>query len=247
MQNIRLDNLLLIDIETVSQQPQFESLDESWQQLWIEKVQRSLPENTTAPEFYPQRAGVMAEFAKVICISMGYFKKENNTVKLRIKSFYGDDEKKLLQNFIAALEIKESNNNKWSFAGHNIKEFDIPFICRRLIINGITIPAFLDFQNMKPWETNMVDTFQYWRFGDYKHYTSLKLLAAALGIPSPKDDIDGSMVGGVYWSPANAAEKENNLQRIVTYCQKDVITTGNIILRFKNLPLLTAEQVEIVK
>ena len=100
----------------------------------------------------------------------------------------------MLQDFIAATVKDGSNNNKWSFTGHNIKEFDIPFICRRLLINGLPIPVFLDFQNMKPWETNMVDTFQYWRFGDYKHYTSLKLLAAALNVPSPKDDIDGSMV-----------------------------------------------------
>ncbi len=247
MHNIRLENLLLIDIETVSQHPHFSDLEDSWQQLWTEKVQRSLPAEITAAEFYPQRAGIMAEFAKVICISVGYFKKENSALKLRVKSFYGDDEKKLLQDFVAALETKESNNNKWSFTGHNIKEFDIPFICRRLLINGISIPAFLDFQNMKPWETNMIDTFQYWRFGDYKHYTSLKLLAAALNIPSPKDDIDGSMVGEVYWAATEPAEKEKSLQRIVTYCQKDVITTGNIILRFKSLPLLLEEQVEIVK
>jgi 3'-5' exonuclease len=240
MQNIRLENLLLIDIETVSEHASFEELTEDWKHLWEEKVQRSLPENTTAAAFYPMRAGVMAEFSKVICISVGYFKREGKAILLRLKSFYGDDEKILLQNFIAALQKMETNNNKWSFTGHNIKEFDIPFICRRLLINGLSIPPFLDFQNMKPWETNMIDTFQYWRFGDYKHYTSLKLLAAALNVPSPKDDIDGSMVGDVYW-------KEKNLERIVTYCQKDVVTTGNIILRFKNLPLLTEDQIEIVK
>ncbi len=240
MQNIRIENLLLIDIETVSAYATFNELNKDWKQLWEEKVQRSLPEDTTAADFYPQRAGVMAEFAKVICISVGYFKKDGKDLKLRLKSFYGDDEKMLLQDFLAALQKMEINNNKWSFTGHNIKEFDIPFICRRLLINALTIPPFLDFQNMKPWETNMVDTFQYWRFGDYKHYTSLKLLAAALQVPSPKDDIDGSMVGDVYW-------KEHNLERIVTYCQKDVVTTGNIVLRFKNLPLLPEEAVEIVK
>jgi 3'-5' exonuclease len=240
MQNIRLENLLLIDIETVSELATFDELTEDWKHLWEEKVQRSLPENISAAEFYPQRAGVMAEFSKVICISVGYFKKDSKAVQLRVKSFYGDDEKILLQEFIAALQKMETNNNKWSFTGHNIKEFDIPFICRRLLINGLQIPPFLDFQNMKPWETNMIDTFQYWRFGDYKHYTSLKLLAAALNVPSPKDDIDGSMVGDVYW-------KEKNLERIVTYCQKDVVTTANIILRFKNLSLLSEDQVEIVK
>ncbi len=240
MQNIRIENLLLIDIETVSEYATFNELNKDWKQLWEEKVQRSLHEDTTAEAFYPQRAGVMAEFAKVICISVGYFKREGKELKLRVKSFYGDDEKMLLQDFMAALQKMEINNNKWSFTGHNIKEFDIPFICRRLLINGLSIPPFLDFQNMKPWETNMVDTFQYWRFGDYNHYTSLKLLAAALQVPSPKDDIDGSMVGDVYW-------KEHNLERIVTYCQKDVVTTGNIVLRFKNLPLLPEEAVEIVK
>ncbi len=240
MQNIRLENLLLIDIETVSEHPTFNELTEDWKHLWEEKVQKQLPENVTAAAFYPQRAAVMAEFSKVVCISVGYFKKDGKAVHLRVKSFYGDDEKILLQDFIAALQKMETNNNKWSFTGHNIKEFDIPFICRRLLIKGLHIPAFLDFQNMKPWETNMIDTFQYWRFGDYKHFTSLKLLAAALNVPSPKDDIDGSMVGDVYW-------KEKNLERIVTYCQKDVVTTANIVLRFKNLELLGDEDVEIVK
>lgn len=240
MQNIRLENLLLIDIETVSACSTFGELNDDWKQLWEEKVQRQLPENTSAEEFYPQRAAVMAEFSKVICISVGYFKKEGSALRLRVKSFYGDDEKILLQDFIAALQKMDNNNNKWSFTGHNIKEFDIPFICRRLFINDLPLPAFLNFQNMKPWETNMIDTFQYWRFGDYKHYTSLKLLAAALGVPSPKDDIDGSMVGDVYW-------KEKDIERIVTYCQKDVVTVGNIVLRFKHLPLLKEDDVEIVK
>lgn len=240
MQNIRIENLLLIDIETVSEKPRFEDLDADWQMLWQEKVQRQLPDEVTEAEFYPQRAGVMAEFAKVVCISMGYFKKEGKSWQLRLKSFFGDDEKLLLQDFVDTLDKMEIVSNKWSFTGHNIKEFDIPFICRRLLINGLNLPPYLDFQNMKPWETNLIDTFQYWRFGDYKHYTSLKLLAAALNVPSPKDDIDGSMVGDVYW-------KEKNLERIVTYCQKDVLTTGNIVLRFKNMPLLTEDQVVVVK
>jgi 3'-5' exonuclease len=240
MQNIILENLILIDIETVPQHPDFDLLNEEWKQLWQEKTQRSLPDFTSPAEFYPQRAGVMAEFAKIICISIGYFTRQGNVLQLRLKSFYGDDEKVLLQNFVTVLNQMETKNNKWSFAGHNIKEFDIPFICRRLLVNSLPIPAYLDFQNMKPWDTNMVDTFQYWRFGDYKNYTSLKLLAAAMGVPSPKDDIDGSMVADVYW-------KEKNIERIVTYCQKDVVTTGNIILRFKNMELLKEEQVVIVK
>jgi 3'-5' exonuclease len=240
MQHIRTENLLFIDIETVSEKASFQNLHEDWQQLWTEKTQRILPTDTTADVFYEQRAGVMAEFAKVICISIGYFRYEGEAMQLRIKSFFDTEEKKLLQNFIATLNIMEIQNNKWCFAGHNIKEFDIPFLCRRLLINSLPIPEYMDFQNMKPWETNIIDTFQYWRFGDYKNYTSLKLLAAALGIPSSKDDIDGSQVGEVYW-------KENNLQRIVTYCQKDIVTTANIVLRFKNLDLIGENNVVFVK
>ncbi|MCW3094006.1 MAG: 3-5 exonuclease [Ferruginibacter sp.] len=235
-----LENFLVIDIETVSEKKNFESLDIEWQHLWEEKVIRSLPENTTPGEYYPHRAGVMAEFAKVVCISIGYFKREKDHHQFRVKSLFGADEREVLQQFLATIQQLEAVHNRWSFTGHNIKEFDIPFLCRRLLINGLSIPPYLDFQNMKPWETNMVDTFQYWRFGDYKNYTSLKLLAAALNVPSPKDDIDGSMVGDVYWI-------ENDIQRIATYCQKDIVTVANIILRFKNMPLLKEEQVIFAK
>ncbi len=235
-----LENFFIIDIETVSQSPDFSTLNEEWQKLWHEKVYRSVPDTTTIEDYYGQRAGVMAEFAKVICISLGYFKKENNTNQFRVKSIALENEKELLEKFIDTLNQLEAANNQWSFTGHNIKEFDVPFLCRRLLINNIPVPAYLDFQNMKPWETNMVDTFQYWRFGDYKNFTSLKLLAACMNVPSPKDDIDGSMVGHTYW-------KENNTERIVTYCQKDVVTVANIILRFKGLPLLNEMQVVIVK
>ena len=240
IEKLPLENLLVIDIETVSAHKNFETLEDHWKKLWEEKVQHSLPENCTADQLYPQRAAVMAEFAKVICISMAYFKKEGNQYLLRVKSIYGHDEKVLLKDFIYTVDQLEAIHKHWSFTGHNIKEFDIPFLCRRLLINGIAIPPYLDFQNMKPWETNMVDTFHYWRFGDYKNFTSLKLLAAALNVPSPKDDIDGSMVGGVYW-------KENDVERIAVYCQKDVCTVANIILRFKNLPLLKEEEIVFVK
>lgn len=240
IEKMPLENFLIIDIETVSQQKDFSMLHTDWQKLWEEKVKYSLPESVTAGEYYPQRAGIMAEFAKVVCISMAYFKKQDNGFVLRVKSVYGHDEKELLENFITTVNQLEAVNNKWSFTGHNIKEFDIPFLCRRLLINGLSIPGYLNFQNMKPWDTNLVDTFQYWRFGDYKHYTSLKLLAAALGVPSPKDDIDGSMVGDVYWN-------QHDLDRIAVYCQKDVVTVANIILRFKKLPLLSEEQLVFVK
>ena len=156
-------------------------LDDEWKELWTEKIFKSLPADTTAEQYYPMRAAILAEFAKVICISIGYFKKENNEWQLRIKSFHSENEKEVLEDFIKTLHQCFSKNSKWIFTGHNIKEFDIPFLCRRMLINNIEIPRYIDFQNMKPWETPVLDTLHLWRFGDYKHYTSLKLLAAASG------------------------------------------------------------------
>lgn len=237
MQQISLENLFLIDIETVSQKENFHLLDDVWKELWTEKISKSLPPDTTPEEYYPMRAAILAEFAKVVCISFGYFKKESNSGwQLRIKSLYSENEKEILEQFNATLKQLHSSNHQWFFAGHNIKEFDVPFLSRRMLVNNISIPSYIDFQNMKPWETPMLDTLHLWRFGDYKHYTSLKLLAAVLGIPSPKDDIDGSQVGHVYW-------KEKNLERIAIYCEKDVATVANIMLRFKGLPILNEEQI----
>lgn len=181
----------------------------------------------------------MAEFAKVVCISFGYFRRENEEWKFRVKSIFSSSESSLLNQFVEDLNAIH-NKKRWVFAGHNIKEFDLPFLSRRMIVNNIAIPASMNFQAMKPWETPLLDTLHLWKFGDYKHYTSLKLLAAVLGIPSPKDDIDGSMVGEVFW-------KEHNLERISIYCEKDVFTVANIILRFKGMPLLEKHQMEIAK
>ena len=235
-----LENFLVIDIETVSVQPDFASLSLEWQQLWEDKIRRVLPIDISAEEYYPKRAGVMAEFSKVVCISLGYFKDENGVNHFRVKSFFDHDEKLLLLSFLETLNQLQMAHKHWTFTGHNIKEFDIPFLCRRLLINALVIPPYLDFQNKKPWETNLVDTFQYWRFGDYKNFTSLRLLAASLDIPSPKDDIEGSMVGAVYW-------KESDLARIARYCQKDIVTVANIVLRFKNLPILIDAQIILSK
>lgn len=239
MNQIPLENLFLIDIETVSEKEHFHLLEEEWKDLWVEKISRNLPPETTAEDFYPLRAAILAEFAKVVCISFGYFKKVDNEWQLRIKSVCAENEVQLLNDFVTTVKKLHSNNQRWIFCGHNIKEFDVPFLCRRMLINNLQIPAFLDFQTMKPWETPVLDTLHLWRFGDYKHYTSLKLLAAVLGVPSPKDDIDGSQVGNVYW-------KEKNLNRITIYCEKDVVTVANIILRFKGLPILKEEQIVFV-
>ena len=237
--NVNLANLLVLDIETVPASPDFQHLPDHWKGLWEDKMSKTMPENFSHTEWYAQRAGILAEFGKIICISTGCFYQDaNGETGFRLKSLSGDDEKKLLLDFLGILHSFRDKRNTVILAGHNIKEFDIPYICRRLMIHQIALPEMLQLSAKKPWETNMIDTMELWKFGDYKNYTSLNLLAAVLGIETPKDDIDGSMVREVYY-------REHDLQRIAVYCQKDVATVANIILRFKSLPLLDREHIVI--
>ncbi|MEO5968157.1 MAG: ribonuclease H-like domain-containing protein [Ferruginibacter sp.] len=230
------ESLIVIDIETVSEFASYNDLSSNWKKLWEAKIKKNLPEGVSVEQFYVDRAGVMAEFSKIICISIGWVQ-TNDTPYLRIKSFSDTDEKELLINFIQGIKSISAKNIRWSFGGHNIREFDIPFICRRMLIHSLELPPFLKFQNMKPWEIDVFDTFQYWRFGDYKNYTSLDLLATALSVPTSKDDIDGSMIHNLYWID-DELQKQMNILRIINYCQKDIITTTNIIFKLKNMPLI---------
>ncbi len=237
--NTNLNHLLVLDIETVPQFSDFSHMPDIWKELWKHKMSKTMPENCSLEDWYAQRAGIQGEFGKIICISTGLFYHESDgRLVLKLKSFYENQEDALLQSFNNMLSSFKEKRGMLLMAGHNIKEFDIPFICRRMMINWLNLPEYFQLSSKKPWETNLVDTMELWKFGDYKNYTSLNLLAAVLGIETPKDDIDGSMVKDVYY-------RENNLQRIVTYCQKDVVTVANIILRFKNLPLIEKEQILI--
>ena len=236
LENIDLQQVLVLDIETVPQYPSFDELPADFQELWEQKTKFQRKDGETPAEFYA-RGGILAEFGKVICISVGIFSNKTKDLSLRVKSFYGDEEKDVLQSFIALLN---SQADTLILCAHNGKEFDFPYLCRRILINGLPIPSQLNLHGKKPWEIMHLDTMDLWKFGDFKNYTSLKLLAAVFNIPSPKDDIDGSMVNEVYW-------KENDLQRIRTYCEKDVITTARILLRFKSLPILSDEDITIVK
>ena len=235
-----LSDLLLIDIETIHQFSSFEALPDAWKMLSVEKLSKTMPENTTPGEAYMQRAGIVAEFGRIICISTGYFfENSSKQMCLKIKSIYGHDEKMLLEEFVQINNKFFHHNKQFQYAGHNIKEFDIPYICRRLLINNLPLPGYLQIHGAKPWEIKMADTMQYWKFGDYKNYVSLNLLAAVLGVPTSKTDMDGSMVQKVYY-------EENNLPKIVNYCQRDVIVVANVMLRFKNLPLLEDGNIIIV-
>jgi DNA polymerase elongation subunit (family B) len=227
-----LEHLLLLDIETVPQYQHFDQLPDEWKTLWADKISKTMPEIFTAEEMYPKRAGIMAEFGKIICISTGYFYYDKaNRLCFRIKSYYHKNEYTLLKAFVETLESFHKKVPGFHFAGHNIKEFDIPYISRRLLINQMELPTFMQFSGKKPWETNMIDTMQMWKFGDYKNFTSLNLLAASLGIETPKNDLDGSKVKDVYYV-------DKNIKRIAEYCRKDVTAVAQIILRFLNLPLL---------
>jgi uncharacterized protein YprB with RNaseH-like and TPR domain len=232
--DINIEKILFLDIETVPQYPAFLLAPQPIRELWEKKSKQLIRDDTTPEDIYRQ-AGIYAEFGKIICVSCGYI---TSGKRFRIKSFFGDDEKILLLEFAEMLNRFFATGNQMLCA-HNGKEFDFPFLARRMIVNGIRLPSSLNIAGKKPWEVSHLDTMELWKFGDYKSYTSLLLLATILGIPTPKDDIDGSKVYQVYW-------EEKNLARIVTYCQKDVLTVAQILLRFRGEPLITETQVEIV-
>jgi DNA polymerase elongation subunit (family B) len=233
LRNTDLSKVLVLDIETVSAQRDFASLDPEWQQLWSLKARNVAKEQT--PEEAYERAGIYSEFARVICISVGIFQPYNQHYRFRVTSFYGHDEKDVLSQF-ADLLNRRFHGKDFILCAHNGKEFDFPFLARRMTINGIRLPLLLDMGGKKPWEIQHLDTMELWKFGDFKNYTSLALLAKALNIPTPKDDIDGSQVGRVYY-------EEQNLERIKIYCQKDVLTVAQILLRMRGEPCIPVEDV----
>ncbi|MFK7750299.1 MAG: 3'-5' exonuclease [Kordia sp.] len=232
LQKINLENVLFLDIETVPEYPNFNDLDAEEKTLWEQKTTYQRKDEFTAEEFY-DRAGIWAEFGKIICISVGYFANKGDLRQFRTTSFHGEETQLLLE----FKELLESHFNRphHLLCAHNGKEFDFPFIARRMIINRITLPFKLNLFGKKPWEIAHLDTLELWKFGDYKHYTSLRLMTKILGIPSPKDDIDGSQVRNVFY-------EEGDIDRIITYCEKDVIAVAQILLRLRNEPLLESDE-----
>lgn len=238
LNNIDIHNILFLDIETVPMVSSYDDMPVAMKKHWIRKAELIKKSEGDTAETLFNRAGIYAEFGKIICISVGFIKNIDQHDIIRIKSFYGDDEKLILQEFIALL--KEHFNKKENLlCAHNGKEFDYPYIARRILINGLEIPSILDLTTKKPWENPHLDTMELWKFGDYKNYTSLDLLAAVFDIPSPKADISGADVAGVYWN-------EKDLQRIITYCQNDVLTVAQLFLRYQGKPLLTSKEIFII-
>lgn len=244
IETIDIANILFLDIECVSAQPSYDDLDETFQELWHQKAKSLMRKTGEEPSgeevemLYTGKAAIYAEFGKIICISVGIVVRDGEqNLNVRLKSFSHQDEKQLLKDFCQLLNQYYNNPDKHFLCGHNIKEFDIPYICRRLVIHQLEFPKLLQLHGKKPWEIKyLIDTMELWKFGDIKTFTSLKLLAAVLGFPSPKDDIDGSDVGRVYW-------EEQDIDRIALYCEKDVLATVQLFLKFRRLPILTADQV----
>jgi len=243
--SFEVGKILFFDIETVSLTSNYPELPPSLQELWQRKAKSFYPNNEEEltveqlQESFRNKAAIFAEFGKIVCISMGiaYWDKEVGQYKIRLKSFAQASEEELLKSFCELLNKHYSNPLINALAGHNIKEFDIPYICRRLIINRLGLPEILKISGKKPWELNyFLDTMEMWKFGDWKSYTSLKLLTAIFDIPSPKDDIDGSQVGQVYW-------EENDLMRISRYCEKDVLATMLVYDRLSGDNLFNDENI----
>ncbi len=238
-ESLSSEDILFIDIETAPQKAEFSELPEHFQHLWEKKSSYFREENQLAADVY-ERAGIYAEFGRIICISAGVIIQKNGERFYRVKSFHDQDEKKLLLEFNAMLEKFTANPGK-KLCAHNGQEFDYPYIARRTLINGLHLPKILDISGAKPWEIKdrLLDTLQMWKFGDYKNYTSLEVLCAVFNIPTPKDDIDGSQVARVYY-------QDGDLDRIIRYCEKDTLALANLMLKYKGEPIISIENLLIV-
>ena len=237
-------DILFLDVETASGVRHYSDLPERLKLLWNKKAQTITKDLSLNREeciqVYDEKAAIYAEFNKIICISVGYLAYDEDEIVLKVKSYFGDNEKEILKEFSSLLNVHYNNLKKYYLCGHNIKEFDCPVICRRMLIHDLELPKLLNLSRKKSWQVrHLIDTLEMWKFGDYKSYTSLNLLAALFNIPSPKDDLDGSMIKDVYYL-------DKNLERIKEYCQKDVTVLASIFLRMNNFPVLIEEEVKIV-
>lgn len=234
-------DFLIIDIETVSGNENVEKLPPALQKHWERKAGfiRN-PEEKAPDELYYDRAAIYAEFGKIIVIGMGFYHEVKGKPALRVKTIASKNEKKLLTEFKNFIESKFDQDHL-KLCAHNGKEFDFPYLCRRMLINDIKIPWSLNMTGKKPWEVNHIDTMELWKFGDWKSFTSLDLLTTIFEIPSSKKELDGSMVTKTYY------EEKDGLKKIEEYCQKDVVATAQLYLRLNNLPLIDPDQINIIK
>ncbi len=248
LRSVDLTRVFFVDIETAPGRADFAEHAPRQQQLWTtfcEKRHAKELEAGQTPADLFARAGLYAEFGQVVCISVGYFRLEaDGGLRFYVKSFASTDECEVLHGFATALGERRPYGTKLAMAttrehdnprecghflcAHNGREFDYAYLGRRMMICGVPLPKMLDISGYKPWELpHLLDTMDLWKFGDGKGYTALNLLAGVFNIPSPKDDIDGSQVGRVFWTEGQAG-----VERIATYCEKDVITTARVYLHY---------------
>lgn len=236
----QLKNILFVDIETAAQHAHFSEVDERLQKHWERKASFLKNEaELSAAEMYVDRAGIYAEYGKVICISFGGFYEENEELKLRVSSFCGGDEKEILSKFIHIVEKHRAKNNLLLCA-HNGKEFDFPYLCRRMVLNGLPLPTILQLSGKKSWNIPHLDTLEMWKFGDYKHFVSLDLLTALFDIPSSKQEIDGSMVNHTY-------HVEKDIDKINRYCIADVKVLAQLYLKMNGKDILPEDKMQVVE
>ena len=239
LHKIQLDKVLFLDIETVPQTYKYPDLDETTKSLFDSKTRFLQGPEKSGEQVYDERGGIYAEFGKIICISVGFLRETRTGKQIRMKSFAHDDEETLLRQFIDLIN-EHFNTPFHMICGHNAKEFDIPYMCRRMLINGLRLPDILDIAGKKPWEINHLDTLELWKFGDYKAFTSLSLLCHVFGIPTPKDDISGADVARVYY-------EEQDLERIKVYCEKDVVALIQLLLRMRGEALVDESEIHFSK
>ncbi|NJN41014.1 MAG: 3'-5' exonuclease [Flammeovirgaceae bacterium] len=235
--NSDLKDILFLDIETVAISDNYNTLDERLKVQWSRKAGffKQRDELTTDEQLFHQRAGIYAEFGKVVCIAVAkFYENESHELCIKTKYFADDNEYQVLSHFRQLVEKKDLSNLK--LCAHNGKEFDFPYLSRRMLINGIPLPAVLSLSGKKSWEIPHLDTMELWKFGDYKHYTSLDLLTALFKIPSSKGSMDGSKVNEVYY-------KEKNLNKISEYCVADVVAVAQLYLRLKGEPIVDPQKI----
>jgi DNA polymerase elongation subunit (family B) len=239
IRDIKLENVLFLDIETVPVTSDYNLLNEHMQELWDKKMAIPVKNEEGSPGELWERGGLYAEFGKIICISAGIFSSLEEPRRFRIKSFAWDNEADILKGFSGLLG-KYRSGKELHLCAHNGKDFDFPFMARRMVINGIPLPEVLNVAGKKPWEVHFLDTMELWKFGAYRHYTSLDLMAEILDIPNPKEDIDGTQVGKVYY-------QDRDINRIIRYCEKDVLTVAQILLKLRGESLIPEENVEVIE
>jgi DNA polymerase elongation subunit (family B) len=232
-----LKNILFIDIETVACTDQYDTLEERMKVQWSRKANffRQREQGQTDEDLFNERAGIYAEFGKIIVVAIGKFvDDERGERRLKTKYFASHDELTLLTDFKMAIE--KMDQSQLRLCAHNGKEFDFPYLSRRMLVQGLALPTVLSISGKRAWEIPHIDTMELWKFGDYKHFTSLDLLAAIFKIPTSKGELDGSKVNGFYYS-------EKDLKKIAEYCVGDVVAVAQLFLRMRGLNLVAAENI----